>query len=131
MSIHVPNELVNTHMPLPPDGERVIMKVRGRLVDWLTELDLTRYVSKVMYEGKSKVLYLEVLQAIYGMLVASLIWYRKLKADLEKKGFKINPYDPCVANKMVNGKQMTVIWHVDDLKVSHVDPKENTKFDLV
>ena len=23
---------------------------------------------------------------------------------------------------------MTVIWHVDDLKVSHVDPKENTKF---
>ena len=29
---------------------------------------------------------------------------------------------------MVNDKQMTVIWHVDDLKVSHVDPKENTKF---
>jgi hypothetical protein len=29
---------------------------------------------------------------------------------------------------MVNGKQMEVIWHVDDLKVSHVDPKENTKF---
>ena len=28
---------------------------------------------------------------------------------------------------MVNDKQMTVIWHVDDLKVSHVDPKENTK----
>ena len=24
--------------------------------------------------------------------------------------------------------KMTVIWHVDDLKVSHVDPKENTKF---
>jgi hypothetical protein len=34
-------------------------------------------------------------------------------------GFKINPYDPCVANKMENGKQLTVVWHVDDLKVSH------------
>ena len=37
-------------------------------------------------------------------------------------------YDPCVVNKDVNGKQMTVIWHVDDLKVSHVDENENSKF---
>ena len=36
-------------------------------------------------------------------------------------GFKINPYDPCVLNKMVNGHQMTIYWHVDDLKVSHKD----------
>jgi hypothetical protein len=34
----------------------------------------------------------------------------------------INPYDFCVANKIINGKQCTVVWHVDDLKVSHVDP---------
>ena len=34
-------------------------------------------------------------------------------------GFEVNPYDPCVANKMVNGHQMTVCWYVDDLKVSH------------
>ena len=36
-------------------------------------------------------------------------------------GFVINPYDPCVANKMVNGHQMTVCWHVDYLQVSHKD----------
>jgi hypothetical protein len=35
----------------------------------------------------------------------------------------INPYDWCVANKMINGKQCTVLWHVDDLKISHVDAK--------
>ena len=29
---------------------------------------------------------------------------------------------------MINGKQMTVIWNVDDPKASHVDSKENTKF---
>ena len=34
-------------------------------------------------------------------------------------GFKLNPYDPCVANKIVHGKQLTIAWHVDDLKVSH------------
>ena len=40
----------------------------------------------------------------------------------------MNPYDPCVANKIVNGSQMTVTWHVDDLKVSHKDYNEITKF---
>jgi hypothetical protein len=36
-------------------------------------------------------------------------------------GFEVNPYDACVANKMINGKQCTILWHVDDLKISHVD----------
>ena len=31
----------------------------------------------------------------------------------------MNPYDWCMANKMVNGKQLAVVWHVDDLKASH------------
>ncbi len=34
-----------------------------------------------------------------------------------------NPYDPCVVNKEISGKQCTVLWHVDDLKISHVDPE--------
>ena len=34
-------------------------------------------------------------------------------------GFEVNPFDPRIANKMVNGHQMTVCWHVIDLKVSH------------
>ncbi len=33
----------------------------------------------------------------------------------------MNDYDPCVANKIVNGTQMTVTWYVDNLKVSHKD----------
>ncbi len=40
----------------------------------------------------------------------------------------VNPYDPCVANKEFNGSQMTVTWHVDDLKVSHVEETEVEKF---
>ena len=39
----------------------------------------------------------------------------------DKIGFKTNPYDTCVMNKEINGKEMTVGWHVDDLKLSHVD----------
>ena len=35
-------------------------------------------------------------------------------------GFVINPYDPCAVNKMINGAQITIRWHVDDLMISHV-----------
>ena len=48
--------------------------------------------------------------------------------DLQKDGFIINPYDPCVANKTINGKQLTVTWHVDDLKVSHVEEQVVEEF---
>ena len=47
--------------------------------------------------------------------------------DLEAYGFKINPYNPFVANKMIGGKQITVFWHMDDLKISCVDVNEVTK----
>ena len=51
-----------------------------------------------------------------------------MRAQLEQMGFEINPYYPCVANKTVGGSQMTVTWHVDDLKVSHKDPVAVTTF---
>ena len=35
-------------------------------------------------------------------------------------GFRINPYDQCVANKQINVKQCTIVWHVDNLKILHV-----------
>ena len=44
-----------------------------------------------------------------------------LHGELLKMGFSLNPYDECVANKTINGKQCTILWHVDDLKISHVD----------
>ena len=40
---------------------------------------------------------------------------------MEKLGFEINPYDRCVANKVINGTQCTICWYVDDNKISHVD----------
>ena len=46
-------------------------------------------------------------------------------------GFEIDQYDLFVANKMFNGSQMIVAWHVDDLKSSHNKSTEITKFILV
>ena len=47
--------------------------------------------------------------------------------DLEAYGFIINPYDPCMANKMLGGKQLTVCWNMDDLKISCTDANEVIK----
>jgi hypothetical protein len=56
------------------------------------------------------------------MMKSALLFYRKLVADLRSIGFTINPYDPCVANKMIDGHEMTICWHVDDLLVGHKSP---------
>jgi hypothetical protein len=56
-------------------------------------------------------------------MVASLLYYCKFTKSLTEIGFKINPYDPCVANKMIEGKQMTICFHVDDFKLSHCKSK--------
>ena len=35
------------------------------------------------------------------MLRSFLLFYRKLRKELKDYGFVVNPYNPCVANKMV------------------------------
>ena len=54
---------------------------------------------------------------------AALLWYETFVACLKMNGYKLNKYDPCIANKVVNGKQCTICWHVDDNKISHEDPE--------
>ena len=62
------------------------------------------------------------------LLVSEMLFYCKLIKALLSYGFELNPYDPCVANKKVNGEQRTVCWHKDDLKSSHIDPIVNNEF---
>ena len=37
-------------------------------------------------------------------------------------GYQRNDYDWCVMNKIIDNKQCTILWHVNDLKTSHVNP---------
>jgi hypothetical protein len=57
--------------------------------------------------------------ALYGTMAASLIYYRKFVKSLTNIDFVINPYDLCVANKMIEGEQMTIWFHVDNCKLRH------------
>ena len=92
------------------------------------KLDPIKYKDHIVYENNQQVIYVVILMAIYGMLIAALLWYKKFRSDLEEVKFVFNPYDPCICNRMVNKKQQTVRFHVDDLKSSHVSPKVHDLF---
>lgn len=55
------------------------------------------------------------------------MFYQKFRKDIENQGFEVKPYDLCVANKMIDGAQFTIVWHVDDLKLSHDNSYDLTK----
>ena len=128
MVIDVPNAFIQAELPTGPNIEKVCMKITGVLVDYLLAIAPDVYSNYVVFERGKRVLYVQVIKALYGMLVAALVWYKKFKADLQSMGFEFNPYDACVANRMVNGKQQTIRFHVDDLMSSHVDPQVNDMF---
>ena len=59
---------------------------------------------------------------------AALLFWRNLSGFLiQKLGFEANPYDFCVVNKTINSSQCTIGWHVNDLKISHMDGNMNCK----
>ena len=68
-------------------------------------------------------------KALYGTLNASLLFWKDLTGTIgewkfgnNNHGFIFNLYNTCVANCMINGKQYTILRHVDDLKIVHEDP---------
>jgi len=125
----IPDAFVQTELnERELDGHRTIMKIRGPLVDILIEMDSEYEKFMVVTRENEAVLKVHVLKGFYGMLVSAMLFLQKLKSELIGYGFKVNPYDPCVANKIVRGSQMTVSWHVYDLKVSHIDQKAVDKF---
>ena len=81
MTMDIPNAFIQALLPLNLGGEQVIMKVWGLLVDWLVKLDPAQYANKVGYENGCRVLYREILHVMFGMLIASLLWYLKLRKD--------------------------------------------------
>jgi hypothetical protein len=108
--------------------EDVIMLLKGELAEMMVMVDPKLYRPYVIMTSKGeKLLYVRMKKAMYGLLRSALLFYLRLVKDLKEFEFELNPYDPCVANKTVKGSQMTVTWHVDDLKVSHKSGVELTK----
>ena len=71
MVMGVTNAFIQTNISPKKDGEeRAIMKIIGVLVDMLGEMDSEMYRKHVVFENGKKVIYVVLLIAMYGMLVA-------------------------------------------------------------
>ncbi len=115
--IDIPNAFVQT---VVKDEERqVIVCIRGPLVDILVSIAPDVYGPYVSTnKAGQKVLLVQCLNAVYGTMVAALLYYKKFMKSLTKQGYKINPYDGCMANKVVKGKQVTICFPINDCKIS-------------
>ena len=101
--------------------EDVYVRMTGPLARLLAKIDKDKYQQFICTENGKDVIYVKLKKALYGTLQGAIQFWKDLSSYLLSLGFKINPYDECVANKTVNGKQLTILWHVDDLKLSHED----------
>jgi hypothetical protein len=98
--VDIPNACVQTHAENKKD--MALIKIQGILVDILVDISPEAYKSYVSKDKKgNKHLLVQCQNALYGKMVASLLYYRKFVKSLTDIDITINPYDPCVANKII------------------------------
>ena len=100
----------------------VLMIFEGEMVEYLVQTNPTKYKDFVhTTKSGKKILYVQLIKALYGCIQSAMLWWKLLTSTLIDEGFKVNPYDQCIANRdEPDGTQCTVCWYVDDLKISHV-----------
>jgi hypothetical protein len=123
--VDIPNAFVETRVEKEKD--MAFIKIRGILVDILVEISPEAYKSYVSQDKKGNTqLLVQCQNALYGTMVESLLYYRKFMKSLTDIDFISNPYYPCVANKIIEGEQMTICFHIDECKLS---PRKKTVMD--
>ena len=101
-----PGTYLHTWLNGDDNDEIIHMVLEGKMCELMvmTNPALYRPYVTVNAKGVKQQLFVQMSKALYGLLQSALKWYWKLRTALEEEGFVINPYDPCVANKVVNGK---------------------------
>jgi hypothetical protein len=116
--IDIPNAFIQTWVE--DEKNMAIIKICGVLMDTLVQIAPDICKSYITTDKKGmKQLPVQCQNALYGTMVASLLYNLKFTKSLTSVGFEINPYDPCAAHKTVHGMQMTTCFHVNDCKLSH------------
>ena len=102
-------------------SDDTIIRLQGVLVHTLLKINPS-WEQYVIYEGRKRTptIYSRAIKALYGTVDAAKLFFDNLSSFLSKNlGFEPNLYDNCVMNKQIDGSQCTIMFHVDDLKISH------------
>ncbi len=93
-TVDIPNAFAQMVITDAHKDYRVIARIRGRLVEILVDIALDVYGPYVSENKKGeKVLLVQCMNALYGTMVASLLFYKNFVASLKKEGFVLNPYN--------------------------------------
>ena len=113
----IPGAFLQTKMP--EDETEVHLVLDGRMAELLAKISPETHQKYIHDKRGQALLYCKLNMALYGTLKAALLFWKNLTESLTLKGFVINPSNWCISNKTINGRQCTIVWHVDDLKISH------------
>jgi hypothetical protein len=121
----IPSAFVNIDV-----DKDVLMVLKGELTEMMIQIAPQTYRTYFTVDKKrNPVLHVKLQKALYGLMRASLWFYRKLRKELEQYKFEVNPYDPCMANITTGCReQMIMIWQVNNLMSLSTDDFELTKF---
>jgi hypothetical protein len=114
MKIDIGGAYLNADMT----GEEVIMEV-----DKMLTSIVKRYLPEIEPYVEDGKLLVRLDKALYGCVHSAKLWYEKLTGVLKNIGFVPNPVDPCIMNKVIDGKQCTLSIFVDDILALSVDTK--------
>ena len=91
--INIPNGFIQTH--IKDENDMAIIKLCGILVDMLVKITPDGYKSYTMTDRKGvRQFVVQCKNALYSMMVASLLYYCKFTNSLTAIRFELNPYDP-------------------------------------
>ncbi len=102
----VPSAFMNTDV-----DKDVLMVLKGELAVMMVQIAPQIYQKYITMDKKgTKILYVKLQKVLYGLMRASLLFYRKLRKEFKDYGLVVNLYDHCVANMTtMNGSQLTAV----------------------
>ena len=99
-------DILGSYLHRETDQDVIVFLERAR-VEIMVKVAPKISQKYVIMSSKGKpLLYVQIQNSLYDLLRSALLLYRNLANKLESYGFQIQPYNPCVSNKIINDKNM-------------------------
>jgi hypothetical protein len=110
-----------------PPGVEVLMRLPQEVAAQMVAVE-PEHQSKLNTNG---CLVVQLEKALYGTVIASQLWYKKLSDGLLSFGLKQSIIDRCVFFGELKGHPVYICIHVDDIAVMHDDDAAVTELETL
>lgn len=88
----------------------------GKLAELMVATAPEVYHKYISYGKRGEAeLCIRLQKALHGCLKSALLFYCCLVGEMKEIGFELSPFE------VIQGRQCTTCWHMDDLKILHWD----------